>query len=274
MSPCGSSAARPRSDWTERIGQEHVAQADRRHPSADDRAAAGGARSENLVDDRARRRLPPGADRTRECVSQRLDSRTEQVGDRAIYDAVVEYSGLEHFIDVPIKNYSSGMHMRLGFAIAANLDPDILLLDEIFAVGDADFQQRCIGTVQRFMDEGKTIIFVSHSRRGDPRHLPARVRARTGRAGFRRRRGRGTGVLRTSCSASEPPTLRAPERPRPASRLATTAPSLKNEPSAASPKDLDAMGQGRRAPRSSKPELSEPDPVPSQPTTSYLDLPG
>jgi ABC-type polysaccharide/polyol phosphate transport system ATPase subunit len=80
-----------------------------------------------------------------------------------IYDAVVAYSGLEHFIDVPIKNYSSGMYMRLGFAISANLDPDILLLDEIFAVGDADFQQRCIGTVKRFMDEGKTIIFVSHS---------------------------------------------------------------------------------------------------------------
>jgi ABC-type polysaccharide/polyol phosphate transport system ATPase subunit len=80
-----------------------------------------------------------------------------------IYDAVVEYSGLEHFIDVPIKNYSSGMYMRLGFAIAANLAPDILLLDEIFAVGDADFQQRCSATVQRFMAEGKTIIFVSHS---------------------------------------------------------------------------------------------------------------
>jgi ABC-type polysaccharide/polyol phosphate transport system ATPase subunit len=80
-----------------------------------------------------------------------------------IYAAVVDYSGLEHFIDVPIKNYSSGMQMRLGFAIAANLDPDILLLDEIFAVGDADFQQRCIATVKRFMEEGKTIIFVSHA---------------------------------------------------------------------------------------------------------------
>jgi ABC-type polysaccharide/polyol phosphate transport system ATPase subunit len=80
-----------------------------------------------------------------------------------MYNAVVEYSGLEHFIDVPIKNYSSGMHMRLGFAIAANLDPDILLLDEIFAVGDADFQQRCISTVERFMAEGKTLIFVSHA---------------------------------------------------------------------------------------------------------------
>lgn len=79
-----------------------------------------------------------------------------------IYDAVVEYSGLGHFIDVPIKNYSSGMHMRLGFAIAAHMDPDILLLDEIFAVGDADFQQRCGATIRQFMDQGKTIVFVSH----------------------------------------------------------------------------------------------------------------
>ncbi len=81
----------------------------------------------------------------------------------SIYDAVVEYSGLGHFIDVPIKNYSSGMYMRLGFAISANLNPGILLLDEIFAVGDADFQQKCTGTVKRFMSEGKTIIFVSHA---------------------------------------------------------------------------------------------------------------
>jgi ABC-type polysaccharide/polyol phosphate transport system ATPase subunit len=81
----------------------------------------------------------------------------------SIYGAIVEYSGLDHFIDVPIKNYSSGMYMRLGFAIAANLDPDILLLDEIFAVGDADFQQRCIATVKRFLAQGKTIMFVSHA---------------------------------------------------------------------------------------------------------------
>jgi ABC-type polysaccharide/polyol phosphate transport system ATPase subunit len=86
-----------------------------------------------------------------------------------LYGDIVEYSGLDHFIDVPIKNYSSGMYMRLGFAIAANLDPDILLLDEIFAVGDAEFQQKCLGTIRRFMDAGKTIIFVSHA--------PAAIRA-------------------------------------------------------------------------------------------------
>jgi ABC-type polysaccharide/polyol phosphate transport system ATPase subunit len=80
-----------------------------------------------------------------------------------IYDAVVEYAELEHFMDIPIKNYSSGMQMRLGFAIAANLNPDILLLDEIFAVGDAEFQKRCVRTLESFLAAGKTIIFVSHA---------------------------------------------------------------------------------------------------------------
>jgi ABC-type polysaccharide/polyol phosphate transport system ATPase subunit len=81
----------------------------------------------------------------------------------AIYDRIVVYSGLQHFMDVPIKNYSSGMHMRLGFAIAANLDPDVLLLDEIFAVGDEEFQRQCMGTLGSFLEAGKTILFVSHS---------------------------------------------------------------------------------------------------------------
>jgi len=81
----------------------------------------------------------------------------------ALYPAIVRYSGLEHFMDVPLKNYSSGMHMRLGFAIAANLSPDLLLLDEVFAVGDFNFQRQCLRTLQTFQSEGKTIIFVSHS---------------------------------------------------------------------------------------------------------------
>ncbi len=80
-----------------------------------------------------------------------------------IYDAIVEYSGLRHFMDVPLKNYSSGMHVRLGFAIAAKLDPDVLLLDEIFAVGDEDFQKQCRSTIDAFQARGKTILFVSHS---------------------------------------------------------------------------------------------------------------
>jgi lipopolysaccharide transport system ATP-binding protein len=81
----------------------------------------------------------------------------------ALYPSVVAYSGLEHFMDTPLKSYSSGMQLRLGFAVAANLDPEILLLDEIFAVGDAEFQRQCLETLERFRAEGKTILFVSHS---------------------------------------------------------------------------------------------------------------
>ena len=80
-----------------------------------------------------------------------------------LYGPIVEYSGLASFMDVPLKNYSSGMVIRLAFAVAANLDPDMLLLDEIFAVGDESFQQQCIRTMQKFRADGKTILFVSHS---------------------------------------------------------------------------------------------------------------
>jgi ABC-2 type transport system ATP-binding protein len=80
-----------------------------------------------------------------------------------IYDAVVDYSEIAQFIDEPIKNYSSGMVMRLAFAVAAHLDPEVLLLDEIFAVGDEMFQAKCRQTMKRFVDEGRTVVFVSHS---------------------------------------------------------------------------------------------------------------
>jgi ABC-type polysaccharide/polyol phosphate transport system ATPase subunit len=79
-----------------------------------------------------------------------------------IYSHIVAYSGLEHFMDAPLKNYSSGMQLRLGFAVAAHLDPEILLLDEIFAVGDAEFQRQCLKTLDGFRARGKTILFVSH----------------------------------------------------------------------------------------------------------------
>ena len=81
----------------------------------------------------------------------------------AIYPGVVEYSGLRDFMEVQLKNYSSGMQMRLAFAVAANLDPDVLLLDEIFAVGDEEFQKQCRRTIEQFLGAGKTILFVSHS---------------------------------------------------------------------------------------------------------------
>ena len=81
----------------------------------------------------------------------------------ALVPRVVEYSGLANFMDVPLRNFSSGMHMRLAFAVAANLVPDLLLIDEVFAVGDIDFQQRCVATMQSFRERGCTILFVSHS---------------------------------------------------------------------------------------------------------------
>ena len=81
----------------------------------------------------------------------------------ARYAAIVAYAELEHFMDVPLKSYSSGMQMRLAFAVAATLDPEVLLIDEIFAVGDQNFQQKCIATLKAFQRRGGTMIFVSHA---------------------------------------------------------------------------------------------------------------
>lgn len=78
-------------------------------------------------------------------------------------DEIIAFSELERFIDLPIRTYSAGMHMRLGFAVAVNVDADVLLLDEVFAVGDEAFQRKCIDRILRFKRQGKTILFVSHS---------------------------------------------------------------------------------------------------------------
>ena len=81
----------------------------------------------------------------------------------ARFDEIVEFSGVQSFLDTPVKRYSSGMQMRLAFAVAAHLDPDILILDEVLTVGDLDFQQKCLERVQLLVSEGRTLLFVSHS---------------------------------------------------------------------------------------------------------------
>ena len=79
------------------------------------------------------------------------------------FDEIVAFSGVEKFIDTPVKRYSSGMRVRLGFAVAAHLEPEILIVDEVLAVGDAEFQRKCLGKMKRISEEGRTVLFVSHS---------------------------------------------------------------------------------------------------------------
>ncbi len=82
---------------------------------------------------------------------------------RARFDEIVDFAEIHRFIDVPLKHYSSGMQVRLGFAVATSLDPDILLIDEVLAVGDEVFQKKCLHRISSFQYEGKTILFVSHA---------------------------------------------------------------------------------------------------------------
>jgi lipopolysaccharide transport system ATP-binding protein len=81
---------------------------------------------------------------------------------QAKFAEIIEFSGIEKFIDTPVKRYSSGMYVRLAFAVAAHLDPEVLIIDEVLAVGDYEFQQRCMGRIEDISSSGRTVIFVSH----------------------------------------------------------------------------------------------------------------
>lgn len=82
---------------------------------------------------------------------------------RKKFDEIVEFAGVEQFLETQVKHYSSGMYMRLAFSVAAHLDPEVLIIDEVLAVGDADFQKKCLGKMQDISQSGRTVIFVSHS---------------------------------------------------------------------------------------------------------------
>lgn len=82
---------------------------------------------------------------------------------KAKFDEIVEFSGVEDFLETPVKRYSAGMKIRLGFSVAAHLEPEVLLIDEVLAVGDAEFQRRCLGRMAEIGRSGRTVVFVSHN---------------------------------------------------------------------------------------------------------------
>ena len=79
------------------------------------------------------------------------------------FDEIVAFSEVEQFVDTPVKRYSSGMYLRLAFAVAAHLEPEILVVDEVLAVGDAEFQKKCLGKMGDVAQQGRTVLFVSHN---------------------------------------------------------------------------------------------------------------
>lgn len=79
------------------------------------------------------------------------------------FDEIVAFSGVEKFLDTPVEHYSSGMYVRLAFAVAAHLEPEILIIDEVLSVGDSDFQKKCLGRMKTVSEEGRTVVFVSHN---------------------------------------------------------------------------------------------------------------
>lgn len=81
----------------------------------------------------------------------------------AMYDSIVDFAGVEEFMELPVKNYSSGMYARLAFAVSISVEPDVLLLDEVLAVGDEEFQMKCYDRISHFRQDGRTIVLVSHS---------------------------------------------------------------------------------------------------------------
>lgn len=97
------------------------------------------------------------------------------------FDEIVAFAGIEKFVDTPVKHYSSGMYVRLAFAVAAHLEPEILLVDEVLAVGDAEFQKKCLGKMCEVAKSGKTVLFISHNMAALQKLCPQSLLLREGR---------------------------------------------------------------------------------------------
>ncbi len=100
---------------------------------------------------------------------------------RAKFDEIVEFAEVERFLDTPVKRYSSGMYVRLAFAVAAHLEPEILVVDEVLAVGDAEFQKKCLGKIRDVASHGRTVLFVSHNTSAISRLCPSVIWLHDGR---------------------------------------------------------------------------------------------
>ena len=106
------------------------------------------------------------------------------------FDEIVAFAEMEKFIDTPVKHYSSGMYMRLAFAVAAHLEPEILLVDEVLAVGDAPFQKKCLGKMEDVSKKGRTVLFISHNMTAVQSLCTRAIVLTEGRMGFRQQRTR------------------------------------------------------------------------------------
>jgi lipopolysaccharide transport system ATP-binding protein len=100
------------------------------------------------------------------------------------FDQIISFAGVERFVDTPVKHFSSGMYLRLAFSVAAHLEPEILLMDEVLAVGDAEFQKKCLGRMGEVAGEGRTVIFVSHNLSAVERLCDVALVLREGRLAF------------------------------------------------------------------------------------------
>src|SRR5436305_2204350 len=100
------------------------------------------------------------------------------------FDEIVDFAGVERYIDTPVKRYSSGMYVRLAFAVAAHLESEILIVDEVLAVGDAEFQRKCLGKMKDVGKSGKTVLFVSHQMQSTSTLCKRALYLERGTAGF------------------------------------------------------------------------------------------
>jgi ABC-2 type transport system ATP-binding protein len=139
------------------------------------------------------------------------------------FDSIVAFSGIENFIDTQVKFYSSGMYVRLAFAVAVHVDPDTLLIDEVLAVGDEPFQRKCMEKISEFQEEGRTIVFVSHSAEQISQLCDRVIVLDHGRMAFDGAPGDGLKVLRDTFAAGL-----AEEADHPAGDLAITGLRLKS----------------------------------------------